>query len=147
MRSRREDISIKKIASSSLMYMCVKYLWFNSRRSFQIRASSSCENVPQHIRFRSPSPPCPTRQCVSARTSSGICFSATFLKSFYGSHKCTDKNQSYFLLSPLCMFSFGSRQSKIRSRHSTVTVCPLLDPFATCSLWTSTFVWIWSLDW
>lgn len=117
--------------------MCVwilKYPWFNSHRSFEIRASSSCENVPQHIRFCSPSPPCPTRQCVSVCTSSGIGFSATFLRSFYGSHKCTDKNQSYFLLSPLCMFSLGSRQGKISSRHSAVTVCPLLYPFATCSL-------------
>lgn len=125
--------------------MCVwipKYLWLNSHRSFQIWALSSCENVPQHIHFHSPSTPCPTCQCVSVRTSSRIGFSATFLRSFYGSHKCTDKNQSYFLLSPLYMFSLGSRPGKIMSHHSAVNVFPLLYPFTTCSLLTSTFVWI-----
>lgn len=69
-------------------------------------------------------------QCVSVYTSSGIWLSAIWVS--FPAHKCTDKNLSAFLLSPLCMFSLGSREAKMRPLHSALADSELLYPRLAC---------------
>lgn len=83
----------------------------------QIRASPGRENTPEHHSFD----PAHTGQCVSVNTSPEICFSAIWFP--FRAHKCTDKNLSAFLSSPLCMFSPGSSETQIRPLHSALAGC------------------------